>query len=71
MKPIKRRKLVRLLESEFGVVFTRQGNGSHAIYSSPNGMAVIPYYEEISGRLVIKILKELDIDIEEFIKKLK
>ncbi len=62
MRPIKRRKFVRLLESEFCVRFVREGKGSHALYASPNGMAVIPYYEEISGKLVVKILKELDID---------
>lgn len=70
MKPVKRRKFVRLLESEFFVKLIREGKGSHAIYSSPNGMAVIPHYEELSGKLAAKILKELDIDLEEFTKRL-
>lgn len=66
MRPIKRRKLVRLLEAEFCVRFVREGKGSHALYASPNGMAVIPHYEEISGRLVAKILKELGVEQRKF-----
>ena len=70
MKPIKRRKFVGLLQTEFLVTFVREAKGSHALYQSPNGRAVIPYYEELSGRLVIKILKELHIDYDEFVKAL-
>jgi len=71
MKPVKRRKFVPLLEKEFFVKFVREGKGSHALYSSPNGLAVIPYYEELSGMLVRKILKELDIDYKAFLKAFK
>ncbi len=71
MKPAKRRKFVPLLEKEFFVKFIREGKGSHALYSSPNGLAVIPHYDEISGVLAKKILKELDIDYKEFLKALK
>ena len=68
MKPVKRRKFVSLLKKEFFLEYIREGKGSHALYRSPNGMAVIPYYEELSGKLVRKILKELDIDYNEFIR---
>jgi len=71
MKPVKRRKFVSLLEKEFFVKFVREGRGSHALYSSPNGLFVIPHYEEISGDLAKKILEELDIDCEEFLKRLR
>jgi predicted RNA binding protein YcfA (HicA-like mRNA interferase family) len=71
MKPIKRRRFVSLLLKEFLVKYIREGKGSHALYSSPNGMAVIPYYEELSGKLVKSILKQLDIDYIEFITRFK
>jgi len=71
MKPVKRRKFVAALEKEFFVKFIREGKGSHALYSSPNGLSVIPHYEEISGPLAKKILKELDIEFREFVKRFK
>ncbi len=70
MKPIKRRKFIAVLEKEFSVVFSREGRGSHAIYVSAAGMAVIPHYEELSGELVKKVLKELGIDQKEFMRRL-
>ncbi|MBN2517891.1 MAG: hypothetical protein JXB14_03520 [Candidatus Altiarchaeota archaeon] len=68
MKPIKRRKFLSILTEEFNVKFVREGRGSHALYASANGKAVIPHYDELSGVLVRKILKELDIDSSEFMK---
>jgi predicted RNA binding protein YcfA (HicA-like mRNA interferase family) len=71
MKPIKRRRFVSLLLKEFFVKYIREGKGSHALYSSPNGMTVIPYYEELSGKLVKSILKQLDIDYNEFMARFR
>jgi predicted RNA binding protein YcfA (HicA-like mRNA interferase family) len=71
VKPIKRRKFVSLLRRHFFVTFVREAKGSHALYSSPKGSAVIPYYEELSGLLVKKILTQLDIDYDDFSKFLK
>ena len=70
MRPIKRRRLISILAKDFDVKFVREGRGSHALYASPNGRAVIPHYEELSGILVKKITKGLDIEFSEFMKSM-
>jgi|GEM_PF-2873569 len=71
MKPIKRRRFISILEKDFSVRLKREGKGSHTLYCSPNGLAVIPRYEELSGMLAKKILKELDIGYDEFLRCLR
>jgi predicted RNA binding protein YcfA (HicA-like mRNA interferase family) len=68
---IKRRKLLRVLSKEFGVRFSRQAKGSHEIYESDNGWAVIHICDEIPEGTMWEIVTQLKIDKDEFRKKMQ
>gem|GEM_PF-7029905 len=68
---IKRRKLIKILTHDFGCRFARQAKGSHEIYESADGWAVIQVCDEISEGTMFAILEELKIDKNAFKKKLK
>ena len=68
---IKRRKFLNILADEFGVRFIRQAKGSHEIYTSKEGWAVIHVCDEIPDGTMLEILKQLKIEKDEFRKKLK
>jgi len=68
---IKRRKLLKILMKEFGVNFSRQAKGSHEIYESANGWAVIHVCDEIPVGTMWEIVEQLKIDKAEFRKKLE
>ncbi len=67
LKPIKPEQLVKIVE-RLGFVKIRQ-SGSHAIYRHPDGRwTTIPLHKgkEIGVGLLRKILKDIDISVEEF-----
>jgi predicted RNA binding protein YcfA (HicA-like mRNA interferase family) len=68
---IKRRKFLKILIKEFGVNFTRQAKGSHEVYTSKDGWAIIHMCEEIPDGTMWEIIGQLKLDKEEFRKKLK
>jgi predicted RNA binding protein YcfA (HicA-like mRNA interferase family) len=67
---IKRRKFLKVLAKEFGVKFARQARGSHEIYKSKDGWAVIHVCDEIPEDTMNEILKQLRIEKKEFRRKL-
>jgi predicted RNA binding protein YcfA (HicA-like mRNA interferase family) len=67
---IKRRKFLKILADEFGVRFSRQAKGSHEIYESANGWAVIHVCDEIPEGTMLEILGQLKIDKREFRKRI-
>ena len=67
LKPIKSEQLVKIVE-RLGFVKIRQ-SGSHAIYRHPDGRwTTIPIHrgKDIGVGLLRKILKDIDISVEEF-----
>ncbi len=69
LSPIKPEQLVKILE-KLGFARIRQ-TGSHAIYRHPDGRwTTIPMHRgrDISVGLLRKILKDIDISVEEFNK---
>jgi predicted RNA binding protein YcfA (HicA-like mRNA interferase family) len=67
---IKRRKLIKVLTKDFDVKFSRQAKGSHEVYQSPHGWAIIHISEELPEGTVFAIHEQLKIDRKELKKKI-
>ena len=68
---IKRRKFIKILLKDFGVKFSRQARGSHEVYESNGGWAIIHICDEIPEGTMWAIVDELKIDKQEFRKKIE
>ncbi len=67
LSPIKARKLIKILE-KLGFSFARQ-RGSHAFYKHPDGRTTtVPVHprEEIGRGLLRKILRDVNLSVEDF-----
>ena len=68
---IKRRKLIKILTRDFGCKFIRQAKGTHEVYKSAEGWAIIHVCDEIPEGTMLAILEQLKVDKDEFKKRLK
>ncbi len=70
LRPLSYDEVVRALE-KFGFAPVRQ-RGSHIILKHPDGRAtIVPYREEIGRGLIRTIIREAQLDREEFLKALE
>ena len=69
LRPAKPQEIIRILEKQ-SFIFIRQ-SGSHCVYRHPDGRwTTVPIHKgkDIGKGLLHKILKDIDIGIEEFEK---